>query len=44
MKMQHLLQFPKKEIIPNLISHDPVYEISTFYDETLIPKHNEINK
>jgi len=29
MMMQYLLHFPKKEIIFNLISHDPVYEIFT---------------
>jgi len=39
--MMMLLHFPKKEIIPNLISHDPVYEISIAIDENNNPKHNE---
>jgi len=33
MMMQYMMHFPKKEIIPNLISHDPVYEISIAIDE-----------
>jgi hypothetical protein len=38
MMMQYLLHFPKKEIISNLISHDPVYEISIAIDEIDVPQ------